>query len=66
MGDRAGRAARRAARRNVAVDMAEVMDNQIYVNSDSSSDNEQLEEVVRAPHGRARPPAVITCGYLPL
>ena len=29
------------------------------MDSNSSSDNELLEEVVRAPHGRARPPAVI-------
>ena len=35
------------------------MDNQIDVESDSSSDNELLEEVVRAPHGRARPPELI-------
>ena len=37
----------------------QVVDNQIDVDSDSSSDNELLEEVVRVPHGRARPPAVI-------
>jgi hypothetical protein len=64
MADRGVRAARRAARRNgpvenAAVDIAEVVDNQIDVDSDSSSDNELLEEVVRVPHGRARPPAVI-------
>ena len=29
------------------------------VESDSSSENEILEEVVRAPHGRARPPAIV-------
>ena len=33
--------------------------NQIDVDCDSSSDNEMLEEVVRASHGRAIPPAVI-------
>ena len=64
MAERGVRAARRAARRNgpvenAAVDIAEVVDNQIDVESDSSSDNELLEEVVRVPHGRARPPAVI-------
>ena len=70
MADRRERAARRAARRNgpvenAAVDIAEVVDNQVVVenridvDSDSSSENELLEEVVRAPHGRARPPAVI-------
>jgi len=64
MADRGARAARRAARRNgpvenAAVDIAEVVDNRIDVESDSSSDNELLEEVVRVPHGRARPPAVI-------
>ena len=41
------------------MDIVEVVDNQIDVDSDSSSENELLEEVVRAPHGRARPPAVI-------
>jgi len=45
---------------NAAVDIAEVVDNQIDVDSDSSSDNERLEEVVRAPNRRARPPAVIS------
>jgi len=64
MAERGVRAARRAARRNgpvenAAVDIAEVVNNQIDVDSDSSSDNELLEEVVRVPHGRARPPAVI-------
>jgi len=64
MADRGARAARRAARRNgpvenAAVDIAEVVDNRIDVESDSSSDNELLEEVVRVPRGRARPPAVI-------
>ena len=39
---------------NVAVDIAKVVDNQIDVGSDSSSDNELLEEVVR-------PPAVSVC-----
>ena len=62
MADCGVRAVRRAARRNgpmdnAAVDIAGVMDNQIDVNSDSSSDNELLKEVVRAPHGRTRPPA---------
>jgi len=64
MADRRERAARRAARRNgpvenAAVDIAEVVDNQIDVDSDSSSDNEILEEVVRVPRGRARPPAIV-------
>ena len=45
---------------NSAVDITEVVDNQIDVDSDSSLDNERLEEVVRAPHERARPPAVIS------
>ena len=45
---------------NAAVDIAGVVDNQIDVESDSSSDNELWEEVVRAPHGRVRPPAVIS------
>ena len=44
---------------NAAVDIAEVVDNQIDVDSDSSSDNELLEEVVRVPRGRARPPAIV-------
>ena len=44
MADRGVRAARRAVRRNgavenAAVDIAEVVDNQIDVDSDSSSDN---------------------------
>ena len=53
MGDRAGRAARRAARReNVVLEDADV-------EADSLSGNESLEEVVRAPLGRARPPAVV-------
>ena len=53
MGDRAGRAARRAARvENVVLEDADV-------DADSSSGNESLEEVVRAPLGRARPPAVV-------
>ena len=64
MADRGVRAARREARRNgpvenAAVDIAEVVDYQIDVDSDSSSNNERLEEVVRAPHGRTRPLAVI-------
>ena len=46
MADRGVRAARREARRNgpvenAAVDIAEVVDNQIDVDSDSSSDNER-------------------------
>jgi len=44
-----------AARRNRPVDIAGKVDSQIDVDSDSSSDNEILEEVVRAQHGRARP-----------
>ena len=60
MADRGARAERRAARRNgpvenAAVGIAEVVDNQIDVDSDSSSENERWEEVVRAPQGRARP-----------
>jgi hypothetical protein len=63
MADRGGRAARRTASRNgpvenAAGDIVEVVDNHIDVDSDSSG-YELLEEVVRAPHGRARPPAVI-------
>ena len=45
--------------KNAAVDIVGNVDNHIDVESDSSSDNELLEEVVRAPHGRERPPAVI-------
>ena len=41
------------------MDIVEVVDNQIDVDSESSSDNELLEKVVGAPRGRARPPAVI-------
>jgi len=56
MADRGVRVARRAARNgpleNAAMDIAGNVD------SDSSSDNE-LFEVVRAPHGRARPPVVV-------
>jgi len=53
MGDRAERAARRAARReNVVLEDADV-------EADSSSGDESLEEVVRAPLGRARPPAIV-------
>ena len=64
MADRRVRAARRAARRNgpvenTAVDIVGNVDNQVDMDSDSSSDNELLEKVVRAPHGRGRPPAVI-------
>ena len=44
---------------NAAVYIAVKFDNQIDVDSESSLDNEILEEVVRAPHGRAIPPAVI-------
>ena len=44
---------------NAAVDIAGNLDNQIDEDSDSSSENELFEEVVRAPHGSARPPAVI-------
>ena len=57
MADRGVRVARRAARNgpleNAAMDIAGNVD------SDSSSDNELLEEVVSAPHGRARPPGVV-------
>ena len=53
MGDREGRAARMAARvENVVLEDADV-------DADSSSGNESLEEVVRAPLGRARPPAIV-------
>ena len=41
------------------MDIAGNVDTQIDVDSDSSSDNELLDEVVRAQHGGARPPAVI-------
>ena len=44
---------------NAAEDIAGIVDNQIDVDSDSSSNNELLDEVVRAPHERERPPAVI-------
>ena len=57
------RAARRTERRNgpvenAAVDIVGNVDIQIDVDFDLSSDNELLEEVVRAPHGRVIPPAV--------
>ena len=53
MGDRAERAARRAARReNVVLEDADV-------EADSSSGEDSVEEVVRAPLGRARPPAIV-------
>jgi len=57
MEERGVQAAMRAARRNgpvenAAVDIAGNVDNQIDVDSDSLSDNELLEEVVRSPHGR--------------
>ena len=57
MADRGVRAARMAARRNgpvenVAVAIAGNVDNQINVDSDSSSDDELLEEVIRAMRGR--------------
>jgi len=57
MAERGVRAARRAARRNgpvenAAVDIAGIVDDQIDVDSYSSSNNELLEEVVRVPHGR--------------
>ena len=58
MADRGVRLARRA-RRNGPVENAAVVDHQIDVDSDSSSNNQLLEEVVGASHGRARPPAVI-------
>jgi len=56
MADRAVRVAWRATRRNgpvknVAVDIAGIVNNQIDVDSNSSSDNELLGKVVRAPHG---------------
>jgi len=44
---------------NDAVDIAGNVENQIDVDSNSLSNNELLEVVVRALHGRARPPAVI-------
>ena len=51
MGDRAGRAERRAAKRNgpvdnAAVDIAGNVDNQIDLYSDSSSDDKILEVVM--------------------
>ena len=54
MADRGARAARRAATRNgpvenAVVDIAEVVNNQIDVDLDSSSGDESLEEVVREP-----------------
>ena len=49
MGDRAGRAARRAA----------CAKNIVLEDADSSSGNQSLEEVVRAPLERVRPPAVV-------
>ena len=52
MRDRTGRAARRA----VGVENAVLED--AGVDADSSSGNESLEELVPAPLGRARPPAV--------
>ena len=53
MADRGARAAKRKARRNGPVENATVditgnVDNQIDVDSDSLSDNELLEEVIRA------------------
>ena len=53
MGHQAGQAARRAAR------VEKVVLEDADVEANSSSDNEILEEVVRAPLGRARPPAVV-------
>ena len=53
MGDRAGRTARRAACvENVVLEDADL-------DAELSSGNESLKEVVRAPLGRARPPAVV-------
>jgi len=64
MADCGVRVARMAARRNglvgnAAVDIAGNVDHQIDKDSDSSSDNKILEEAVRSPLGRARPPAVV-------
>ena len=55
MTDRGAPAARKAARRNgpvenAAMDIVGNVDNQIDVDSDSSSDNELIEEVLRVPH----------------
>ena len=49
MADRGLREARRAARRNVPVENAAGDVDYQIVDSDSSSDNKLLEEVVRAP-----------------
>ena len=56
MANRGARAAKKETRRNgpmenATVDIAGNVDNEIDVDSDSSSDNELLEEVARAPHG---------------
>jgi len=53
MKDRAGRAASKAAR------VEKVVLEDVDVDADLSSGNETLEEVVRAPLGRARSPAVL-------
>ena len=44
---------------NDAVDIVGNVDNQINVDSESSSDNEILGKVVRGPHRRARPPSIV-------
>ena len=58
MGDRAGRAARRAARvenqANVDMDIRRDVDGGESISG--SSDGEVVEEVVRVPRGRAQPP----------
>ena len=62
MADRGVRSARRAACRNGPVENAavdnQVVDNHIDVDSDSSSENELLEEVVRAPPAVIAPSAM--------
>jgi hypothetical protein len=61
MGDRAGRAARRAARlenqAGVDVDIRRDVDG--GDSGSGSSDDERVEEVVRVPRGRAQPPRAV-------
>ena len=61
MGDRAGRAARRAARlenqAGVDVDIRRDVDG--GESGSESSDDERVEEVVRVPRGRAQPPRAV-------
>ena len=61
MGDRAGRAARRAARlenqAEVDVDIRRDVDG--GDSGSGSSDDDRVEEVVRVPRGRAQPPRAV-------